>query len=123
MFLRLQRPLREKLNDAMLLYLQPILAKVPLGIERPVKRADNPVLQPLDIYRDLLVELFAPRREHRAVLLEALDRALAQCADVIDGALQVEPLLAHEDNDHVMRVPARLLDVVRKDVLSKSNQL
>lgn len=112
-----QRPFREKLDDAILFHLQPLLAKVALRVERPVQRADDPVLQPLDVYRDLLVKLAAPRREHRAVVLEALDRALAKCADIVYGTLEVEPLFAHEDDDHVVRIASRLLDVVGKDVL------
>ena len=118
-----QRPFREQLDDAMLLHVQPFLAKVTLRVERPVQRADDPVLQPLDVDRDLLVELFAPRRKHRTVVLEALDGALAKRTDVVDGTLQIEPLFAHEDDDHVVRIMARLLDVVRKDVLFKKPKI
>jgi hypothetical protein len=115
--MRSQRPFREKFDDPVLFHLQPLLAKVALRVERPVQRADDPVLQPLDVYRDLLVKLIAPRREHRAVVLEALDRALAKCTHIVYGTLKVEPLLAHEDDNHVVRIASRLLDVVGKDVL------
>jgi hypothetical protein len=112
-----QRPFREKLDDPVLFHPQPLLAKVALRVERPVQRADDPVLQPLDVDRDLLVKLIAPRREHRAVVLEALDRALAKCTDIIYGTLKVEPLFAHEDDDYVVSITSRLLDIVGKDVL------
>lgn len=112
-----QRPFREKLDDAMMLHLQPFLAKVTLRVKGPVQRADDPVLQPIDVYRDLPIELITPRRQHRTVLLEPLDRALAQRADVVDGTLKVEPLFPHQDDDHIVCIASGLLHIIRKDVL------
>lgn len=112
-----QRPFREKLDDPMLFHLQPFLAKVALRVERPVQRADDPVLQPLNVYRDLLIKLFTPRRDHRAVVLETLNRAFAKCTDVVYGTLKIQSLFSHENDDHVVGIVSRLLNVVGKDIL------
>lgn len=82
-----------------------------------MQRANDPILQSVNIDGDIPVDFWAPRRELCFVVDEAVDGLFAQLAHKIDSLLQVETHLVHHDRDHVVRVAFGLLDVVREDVL------
>lgn len=113
----LQRPSGEQLDDAISLDCMSILPEIAGGIKGPVQRTNNPVLQSFDIDFYLLVKLFPPRGEDSTVIFKPLHGILAQLAEVVDSALQVQTLFAHEHNNHIMRITARLLHVVRENIL------
>jgi hypothetical protein len=56
-------------------------------------------------------------------MYEPVDGAFAVVADDVDSILQAEPLLVHDDVDHVVCVPFGLFDVVRKDVIGPRDEI
>ncbi len=91
----------EQLHDPVFLHFCSGLAEVPLGHEAPMKRPDDPVLQPLDVQRNIPVEPRAERRHVSLILHEAVDGLSAQLADKVHCGLEVEAAEFHEDHDHL----------------------
>jgi hypothetical protein len=52
-----------------------------------------------------------------ADIIEPIDRSHTQVTDKVDGRLKVDILLTHDDHDHVVIIPMRLLDIVGIQVL------
>lgn len=111
---------RQQLHEPRLLHLRPGLLEIPLRHETPVQRADNPVLQTLDVARHPAVDLGTKVCEGRnagLVLYEGIDGLLAETTDAVDRFLESAAVVLHEDADHVVGVTACLFDIVREDVL------
>ena len=88
-----------------------------------VRVPDDPVLETLYVFGDHLVNLWPPRRKLFLVLAESVDSLRAQIANVIHSALEGMTVVEHEDDDHIMRVATRLLDVVRENVVGPSDEI
>lgn len=97
-------------------------AKVRVARKR-VRVPDDPVLETLYVFGDHLVNLWTPRRKLFLVLAESVDSLGAQIANVIHSALEGMAVVEHEDDDHIMRVATRLLDVVRENVIGPSDEI
>lgn len=97
-------------------------AKVRVARKR-VRVPDDPVLKTLYVFGDHLVNLRTPRRKLFLVLAESVDSLSAEIAHVIHSALEGMTVVEHEDDDHIMRVATRLLDVVRENVIGPSDEI
>lgn len=65
---------------------------------------DNPVCETANVDCNVLVDLVTPGRNKVAIFVEAVDRLFAKLADKVDGRLEVELLLVHDNTDHVVGV-------------------
>lgn len=83
----------------------------------------DPVLQALDVCRNVPVDLGAPGREQPSILLKAIDGRFAQDSDGVRRFLQAQVLPVHDHGDHVVGVPSSLLDVIREEVLAINHAL
>jgi hypothetical protein len=92
-------------------------SKIPLRLERPMKGANNPVRQAVNIDGYFAVNFWAPRGQSCSVFVEAVNRLFAHIPDEVDCCLKVDTFLMHDNGNHVMGITFGLLDVVRKDVL------
>lgn len=112
-------PLWQKVDDTGIFDLLTVFAEVTLGFEAPVQRADDPILQPLDVHLDLSVDLLVPKvGDALDVGDEGIDSVLAELSNHVNRFLEVHPVMLHENRDEVMSiVAAGLLDVVGEDVL------
>lgn len=88
------------------------IPEVTRGMEAPLQRPNHPVLQALYVRCHRAVRLGVPRRKVLTVLLEAVDRRVAQRTNKVDGLLQAQIVLAHDDCDHVVCVPAGVFNPV-----------
>lgn len=116
---------RQQLHEPRLLHLRAGLLEIPLRHEAPVQRADDPVLQSLDVARHPAVDLGPEVGEGRNagfVLDEGVDGLFAQAADAVDRFLEGAAVVLHEDADHVVGVAACLFDVVGEHVLQDKRQ-
>ena len=88
-----------------------------------VRVPDDPVLETLYVFGDHLINLWTPRRKLFLVLAESVDSLSAQIAHVIHSALEGMTVVEHEDDDHIMSVATRLLDIVRENVVGPSDEI
>ena len=102
--LRLWGALRQQLYNPCPLHVQARLAEIPLRFIGPMQTTDYPIRKAIDINSDLSVNLRTPRWEVSTVLDEAVNGLPAQIADKVDRTLQVEALLVHDDDNHVVCV-------------------
>lgn len=77
------------------------LREVALGHEAPVEGADDPVLQPLHVERDVAVQARAERGQLPLVFGEVVDGLPAELTDAVYGLLEGESAEVHEDDDHL----------------------
>lgn len=99
----------------------PLPPKVPLRHATPVERPDDPVLQPLNIRRDVRINLWGPKgRNACRVRGERVDRLPAQLPEVVDYTLQVHCVMGHQYDDHVVCIPARPFDIERENILQEN---
>lgn len=97
----------------MLFHFSTLLAEVPFAHERPMQRAHDPVLQALHISSHVPVEFRASKgRDALLIFHERVDRHPAHLAHVVDGLLEVHPVIRLQDRDHVMRVTNGLFLVI-----------
>ena len=92
-------------------------------VRKRVRVPDDPVLETLYVFGDHLVNLWTPRRKLFLVLAKSVDSLGAQIANVIHSALEGMTVVEHEDDDHIMRIATRLLDVVRENVIGPSDEI
>lgn len=78
--------------------------KVPGSVKRPMQTSDNPVCKTTDVDCNVLVDFGTPGRDKPAIFVEAVDRLLAELADEVDGTLDVEALLVHDNRYHVVGI-------------------
>jgi hypothetical protein len=62
----------------------------------------------------------SPPGDSFLILDERIDALLAHLAFAIYGLLKAEPIICHENVDQVMRLVARLFDIVRVYILKRS---
>ena len=110
---------RQELHSKPFFDLWTVLAEIAFGCERPMKVPHHPVFKALNVLADVVIDVAAvvEGRESSFSVDEAIDTASAKLADVINRFLHYQALLLHDNDDHVVRVTTRLLDVVGKDVL------
>jgi hypothetical protein len=77
----------------------------------------DPVLKALHVTSNHLVNFRPPGWNFRFIYGKCIDRLLTEVPNVVDGALQGEIVILHEDDDHVVRIASRLLDIIRKYIL------
>ena len=111
-----------------------------MSLETPVQRAgenilngeigerneylpDDPVLKALHVTGNHLVNFRSPRWNLRFIYGECIDGLLTEVPNVVDGALQGEIMVLHEDDDHVVRIASGLFDIIRKDILDVQVQI
>jgi hypothetical protein len=109
----------QKVDDAGLLDLLTVLTEIAFGFETPVQRADDPILQSLNVELDFSVDLLVPEvRDTLEVGDECIDSVLAKLSDPVDRFLEVHLVMLHKDRDEVVGIVATgLFDVVGEDVL------
>jgi hypothetical protein len=77
----------------------------------------DPVLKTLYVTGNHLVNFRPPGWNFRFIYGKCIDGLLTEVPNVVDGALQGEIAILHEDDDHVVRIASRLFDIIRKDIL------
>jgi len=78
---------------------------------------NNPVLKALHVTGNHLVNFRFPRWNIRFIRGKCIDGFLTEVPNVVDGVLQAEIMVSHEDHDHVVRVASSLFDIVWEDIL------
>jgi len=69
-----------------------------------MQASDNPICESADVDCHILVDLVTPGREELAIFVEAVDRLLTELADKVNSGLEIEPLLVHDDADHIVSI-------------------
>jgi len=89
-----------------------LIAEVSLRHEAPVQRTGEPILHALHIQLDVPVDAVPPGWDSLLILDERIDTLLAHLANPIYGLLKAEPFMCHQNVHQVMRLAARLFDIV-----------
>lgn len=112
-------PLWQKVDDTGLLDLLTVLTEVALGFETPVQRANDPILQSLNVGLDLSVDSLVPEvRNALDVRDERINCVLAKLPNLVNRFLEVHAVMLHKDRNEVVGIIATsLFDVVGEDVL------
>lgn len=112
-------PLWQKVDDTGLLDLLTVLTEVALGFETPVQRANDPILQSLNVGLDLSVDSLVPEvRDALDVRDERINCVLAKLPNLVNRFLEVHAVMLHKDRNEVVGIIATsLFDVVGEDVL------
>ena len=112
-------PLWQKVDDTGLLDLLTVLTEVAFGFETPVQRANDPILQSLNVGLDLSVDSLVPEvRNALDVRDERINCVLAKLPNLVNRFLEVHAVMLHKDRNEVVGIIATsLFDVVGEDVL------
>ena len=112
-------PLWQKVDDTGLLDLLTVLTEVAFGFETPVQRANDPILQSLNVGLDLSVDSLVPEvRDALDVRDERINCVLAKLPNLVNRFLEVHAVMLHKDRNEVVGIIATsLFDVVGEDVL------
>lgn len=112
-------PLWQKVDDTGLLDLLTVLTEVAFGFETPVQRANDPILQSLNVGLDLSVDSLVPEvRNALDVRDERINCVLAKLPNLVNRFLEVHAMMLHKDRNEVVGIIATsLFDVVGEDVL------
>lgn len=95
---------REKLDLTRLPHELRLFAEVAFRLEAPDAVGNDPVLETLDVQRDLSVDLRTPRRDDLPALEEPVERLLPELVRLLDRALAVDAVLRHENANEVVRL-------------------
>ena len=85
-----------------------------------MKAGNKPTFQPTQIPFYIIVNLWTPFRNFFPFFLESLENSAAHVTDVIHRFLELQAFDFHKNNDHIIRVAARLLLVKGEEVLNES---
>ena len=72
----------------------------------------DPVLEALHVTGDHFVDFRPPGWQFRFIYGKCIDGLLTEVPNVVDGPLQAEIVILHEDDNHVVRIASRLFDII-----------